>query len=171
VEVLCSRARQGKYRSHKACGKRICENRESGRQCRQQLGFCNSDRSVLVFDTHFTPEAGQALLAAIRSVTIKAGAISLSNSHAHADHTHGNQAFGDAQLISSSSRQARCAAKRSPISEPDLSDRSISNKQNAARSGAGSRCGSDTANARADQIREDYLKTISYLKIMAPFVM
>jgi hypothetical protein len=34
-------------------------------------GFVVLDRSVLVFDTHFTPEAGGALLDAVRSVTSK----------------------------------------------------------------------------------------------------
>ena len=58
------------------------------------------EQSVLVFDTHFTPEAGASLLAAIRSVTPKPVRY-VVNSHWHADHTHGNQAFAGAQIISS----------------------------------------------------------------------
>jgi cyclase len=63
-------------------------------------GFVVLDQSVLVFDTHFTPEAGQDLLAAIRSVTSKPVRY-VVNSHWHADHTHGNQAFRDACFIGS----------------------------------------------------------------------
>ncbi len=50
------------------------------------------EHGVLVFDTHFTPEAGQALRKAIESVTPKP-ILYLVNSHFHPDHTHGNQAF------------------------------------------------------------------------------
>ena len=50
------------------------------------------EHGVLVFDTHFTPEAGQALRKAIESVTTKP-ILFLVNSHFHPDHTHGNQAF------------------------------------------------------------------------------
>ena len=64
-------------------------------------GVAVLDQSVLVFDTHFTPEAGASLLAAIRSVTPKPVRY-VVNSHWHADHTHGNQVFAGAQLISSS---------------------------------------------------------------------
>ncbi len=50
------------------------------------------DRSVLVFDTHFTPEAGQALAARILAITAKRVRF-VVNSHFHSDHTHGNQAM------------------------------------------------------------------------------
>jgi cyclase len=50
------------------------------------------EHGVLVFDTHFTPEAGQQLRKAIESVTTKP-ILYLVNSHFHPDHTHGNQAF------------------------------------------------------------------------------
>jgi cyclase len=50
------------------------------------------EHGVLVFDTHFTPEAGQQLRKAIESVTTKP-VLYLVNSHFHPDHTHGNQAF------------------------------------------------------------------------------
>jgi cyclase len=62
-------------------------------------GFVILDRSVLVFDTHYTPEAGLALLTKIRSITPKPVRF-VVNSHYHADHTHGNQAFpGSSQII------------------------------------------------------------------------
>lgn len=62
-------------------------------------GFVILDKSVLVFDTHYTPEAGQALLSKIRSITSKPVRF-VVNSHYHADHTHGNQAFpGSCHII------------------------------------------------------------------------
>ncbi len=63
-------------------------------------------RGVLVFDTHFTPEAGQALLAKIQALTPKPVCY-LVNSHFHSDHTHGNQAFPRAQFIFSSANARR----------------------------------------------------------------
>jgi cyclase len=64
-------------------------------------GFVVLEHCVLVFDTHFTPEAGQALASDIRSVTSKPVRY-IVNSHFHPDHTHGNQAFGGMpQIISS----------------------------------------------------------------------
>ena len=50
------------------------------------------EHGVLVFDTHFTPEAGQQLRKAIEAVTTKP-VLFLVNSHFHPDHTHGNQVF------------------------------------------------------------------------------
>jgi glyoxylase-like metal-dependent hydrolase (beta-lactamase superfamily II) len=50
------------------------------------------EHGVLVFDTHFTPEAGQQLRKAIEAVTTKPVQF-LINSHFHPDHTHGNQVF------------------------------------------------------------------------------
>ncbi len=61
---------------------------------------------VLVFDTHFTPEAGQALLTEIQAVTPKPVRY-LVNSHYHSDHTHGNQAFPRVQCIFASGNGRR----------------------------------------------------------------
>jgi len=63
-------------------------------------GILILERSVLVFDTHFTPEAGKALLQSIRSITAKPINY-IVNSHFHPDHTHGNQVFVGAQIIGS----------------------------------------------------------------------
>ena len=63
-------------------------------------------RSVLVFDTHFTPEAGQALQSKVQAITAKPVRF-LINSHFHSDHTHGNQAFPRAQYIVASSNARR----------------------------------------------------------------
>ncbi len=56
------------------------------------------EQSVLVFDTHFTPEAGLALLTKIQAITSKPVRF-VVNSHFHPDHTHGNQAFVKTQQI------------------------------------------------------------------------
>ncbi len=56
------------------------------------------ESGVLLFDTHFTPEAGQALEELIKSVTAQPVRY-LVNSHFHPDHTHGNQAFATTRHI------------------------------------------------------------------------
>ena len=61
-------------------------------------GFVVLQNSVLIFDSHSTPEAGQRLLAQIREITSKPVRY-IVNSHYHPDHTHGNQALGPAQQI------------------------------------------------------------------------
>jgi glyoxylase-like metal-dependent hydrolase (beta-lactamase superfamily II) len=61
-------------------------------------GLVILQNSVLIFDSHATPEAGQRLLAEIRELTPKPVRY-VVNSHHHADHTHGNQALGPAQII------------------------------------------------------------------------
>jgi glyoxylase-like metal-dependent hydrolase (beta-lactamase superfamily II) len=61
-------------------------------------GIVVLDGGVLVFDTHFTPDAGQLLLAGIQSLTPKPVRF-LVLSHFHPDHTHGNQVFPNAPLI------------------------------------------------------------------------
>src|SRR2546422_11613730 len=47
------------------------------------------ERSVLVFDTHFTPDAALDLLSEIQKITGKPVRY-LVNSHFHPDHSHGN---------------------------------------------------------------------------------
>jgi len=132
-------------------------------------GIVILEHSVLVFDTHFTPEAGQALLTAIRSVTQKPVSY-VVNSHAHADHTHGNQVFADAQLIGST-------AARRDVLEIDLPSlkqtvgiaqsqieklrRDMSKETDVTQTKA--------LNAQT-RSREEYLRTMSRLKIVAPFV-
>jgi cyclase len=64
------------------------------------------DSGVLIFDTHFTPEAGEALLEKIKTVTARPVRY-LVNSHFHPDHTHGNQAFTMVRQIIGSSNTRR----------------------------------------------------------------
>lgn len=132
-------------------------------------GVAVFDQSVLVFDTHFTPEGGASLLSAIRSVTPKPVGY-VVNSHWHADHTHGNQAFPGAQFISSTSAQRDVLQldlpsfnrtvrvtktqlerlRQSELKEPDAGQRQ----------------------RLRDQIksREDYLQTVTRLKITPPLI-
>jgi cyclase len=132
-------------------------------------GFIILDHSVLVVDTHFTPEAGQALLAAIRAVTLKP-VLYVINSHAHADHTHGNQVFADAQLIGSS-------AARRDVLEGDLPslNRTVAVAQaqlEKLRREIAKEKDSTQVQRLREQIktREDYVQTMSRLKITAPFI-
>ncbi len=69
-------------------------------------GIVVLDHFVVVFDTHFTPEAGQLLLARIQSLTSKPVRY-IVDSHFHPDHTHGNQSFPNAPLIVGSTNTRR----------------------------------------------------------------
>jgi cyclase len=69
-------------------------------------GIVLLERGVLIFDTHFTPDAGQLLLARVQSLTPKPVRF-LINSHFHPDHTHGNQVFPNSPLIIGSTNARR----------------------------------------------------------------
>jgi cyclase len=132
-------------------------------------GFVILDRSVLVFDTHFTPEAAQALLAEIRSVTPKPIRY-VVNSHSHADHTHGNQAFPEAQLIGSTNARREVLEVDLPSLNRTVNttERQLEKlRQEAIKE-------KDPSQKRRyyEQIktREDYVRTVSRLKILAPFI-
>lgn len=132
-------------------------------------GIVVLEHSVLVFDTHFTPEAGQSLQSAIRSITPKPVRF-IVNSHAHADHTHGNQVFPDAQLIGSS-------AARKDALQMDLPalNRTIAIAQSQLeklRREISKESNSNQAQRLREQIktREAYLQAMSRLKITAPLV-
>jgi cyclase len=127
------------------------------------------DHSVLVIDTHFTPEAGLNLLNAIRSLTPKPVRF-VVNTHAHADHTHGNQVFGDAQIIGSS-------ASRRDVLQMDLPslNRTLAVTQtqlDKLRSEVSKGKNPTQVQLLRDQIRsrEAYLQTMTRLKIKAPFI-
>jgi cyclase len=71
--------------------------------------------SVLVYDTHFTPEAGQALAGRIRAVTANPVRYVVLG-HYHPDHTHGSQAFPTtAQVISSTAGRRDMLQKDVPV--------------------------------------------------------
>jgi glyoxylase-like metal-dependent hydrolase (beta-lactamase superfamily II) len=132
-------------------------------------GIVLLDHSVLVFDTHFTPDAAQALLAGIRSITSKPVRY-VVNSHAHADHTHGNQVFPEAQLISSTNARRDVLQ----IDLPSL-NRTIGIAKTQLEK-LRQDMGRETDAAKLQQLREqikpreNYLQNVSRLKILAPFV-
>lgn len=63
-------------------------------------GIVVLEHFAVVFDTHFTPEAGQILFSRIQSTTSKPVRY-VVNSHFHPDHTHGNQSFPTAVFVAS----------------------------------------------------------------------
>ncbi len=69
-------------------------------------GIIVLDSGVLIFDTHFTPEAGASLLDKVKTVTPHPVRY-VVNSHFHPDHTHGNQAFLSARQIIGSTNTRR----------------------------------------------------------------
>jgi len=84
-------------------------------------GIVVLERSVLVFDSHFTPEAGQNLLSQIQGITSKPVRY-LVNSHFHPDHTHGNQAFPAAtQMIGSANTRRDMLQKDLPAMNRTIS--------------------------------------------------
>ena len=132
-------------------------------------GVAILEQSVLVFDAHFTPEAGASLLAAIRSVTPNSVRY-IVNSHWHADHTHGNQAFAGAQLISSSN------ARRDMLQNdlPSLNRTVRVAKQQLEKLHQAVSKESDAAERQKmrEQIkaREEYLQTVTRLNITVPVI-
>lgn len=132
-------------------------------------GFVVLDESVLVFDTHFTPEAGAELWKVIRSITSKPIRYVI-NSHGHSDHTHGNQAFAEAHLIGS-------ANARRDVMQVDIPsrDRTLSiaeNQLRMLRQESKKNIDASSAARLQEQIktREEYMQAISKLKIIAPSV-
>jgi glyoxylase-like metal-dependent hydrolase (beta-lactamase superfamily II) len=132
-------------------------------------GIVVLDRSVIVFDTHFTPEAGEALVAAIRATT-PIPVRYVVNSHWHADHTHGNQAFGNAQLISSVN--ARRDMLQVDLPSLNRTTQTAQTQINKLRQAMKSETDAGRLQTIRDQIksREDYLTTMARLKITAPTV-
>lgn len=132
-------------------------------------GFVVLDQSVLVFDTHFTPEAGRDLLEAVRSVTPKPVRY-VVNSHWHADHTHGNQVFSNADLIGSTKTRNGVLQNDLPSLERTIG---IAQKQ-LERLNQSVQKEKDSLRVRKlqDQIkpRKDYLRTMSRLRINEPVV-
>ncbi|PYV13852.1 MAG: hypothetical protein DMG07_13245, partial [Acidobacteria bacterium] len=85
-------------------------------------GFVVLESGVLVFDTHATPGAGEALRAEVRKVT-NLPIRFVVNSHFHPDHTHGNQAFsagGTADVLASTQTRRDILQKDIPAMNRSL---------------------------------------------------
>lgn len=132
-------------------------------------GIVVLDHSVLVFDTHFTGEAGQELFKEIRSITQNPVRYVI-NSHAHADHTHGNQVFPGAQLIGSDS--ARREVLQGDLPSWQRSVASTEAQLVSLRREIEGETDSEQKKRLREQlrVREVYLQNISRLKIKAPFI-
>jgi cyclase len=132
-------------------------------------GFVVLDHCVLIFDTHFTPEAGQALQAAVRSVTSRPVQY-VVNSHGHPDHTHGNQVFPDAQLIGSGS--ARRDTLEGDLPSLNRAVHTSRSQLEQLRKDLARETDAGQIKRVRDQIksREEYLQSMSRLRIAAPFV-
>jgi cyclase len=132
------------------------------------VGVVVFERATLVFDTHFSPEAGKELISQIRTVTAKPVRY-VVNSHFHPDHTHGNQAFMDAMFIGST-------ATRRDVLNVDLPNmkRAVATAQNQLEKLRREMAQGDATvrgqNLRDIKAREDYLETMSHQKIIAPVV-
>jgi cyclase len=132
-------------------------------------GIVVLEHSVLVVDTHFTPEAGQSLQGAIRSITSKPVRF-IVNSHGHADHTHGNQVFPDAQLIGSSA--ARKDALQMDLPSLNRTIAITQSQLEKLRREISKESNSNQVRQLREQIktREAYIQAMSRLKITAPFI-
>ncbi len=126
------------------------------------------EHSVLVFDTHFTPEAGQALAGRIRAVTQNPVRFVVL-SHFHPDHTHGTQAFASAPIVLSSSATRRDMLQKDiPVMNRAVTAAEAQvakmNKEVAAIKDPAQQ----EALRRQIRLRDDFLQRISRLKIAQP---
>jgi cyclase len=128
------------------------------------------EQCVLVYDTHFTPESGQALLRSIQAVTSKPVRY-VVNSHFHPDHTHGNQAFSKIQYIISSSNARRdMLQKDQPAFNRMLSvAEGQVERLRKALSRAETRSQKDTLQSQM-RAREEFLARMSRLRIVLPTI-
>ncbi len=132
-------------------------------------GIVVLQKGVLVFDTHFTPEAGRQLLDDIRSITSKP-VLYVVNSHYHPDHTHGNQAFPGAHVIAIERTREDILGKDLPSLNRTIS---VTESQlDGLRKTASRETNPERRKALREQIqtREDYLATLSRLTIVLPVV-
>jgi cyclase len=132
-------------------------------------GIIILEHGVIVFDTHFTPEAGFQLKEEIRSITSKTVTY-IVNSHFHPDHTHGNQAFPDAIIIGSQPTRRDILQKDLPSLNQIISvtNSQLEKIQNAAYKEEDPK----KIDAMQKQIkaRKGYLNTLSHLKLSAPLI-
>ncbi len=126
------------------------------------------EHSVVVYDTHFTPEAGQALASRIRAVTPNPVRYVVLG-HFHPDHTHGTQAFASAPHVLSSSATRRemlqkdIPAMNRAVATTEAQVAKLNKEIAALRDPA-----QQEALRRQVRAREDFLQRMSRLKIVQP---
>jgi len=132
-------------------------------------GFILLERSVLVFDTHFTPEEGQQLLDEINTIT-PLPVRYVVNSHYHPDHTHGNQIFTDAHIIANRGTRQDILDNDRPSLERTI--RVTTSQLERMREDAAKLKDPERIDSIQEQIgtRDAYLKELQELHIKAPFV-
>lgn len=132
-------------------------------------GFVILGNSVIVFDTHFTPEEGKELrdeIKAITSLPIRY----VVNSHYHPDHTHGNQVFRDAHVIGNLGTRRDILEKDLPSLERTIS---VTTSQLEKMHEELSRLRNpERAESVQQQIenRQEYLDTLKALHIVPPLI-
>ncbi len=131
-------------------------------------GIVMLESSILVFDSHYTPEAASRLIEHVRKIS-RLPIRYLVNSHHHADHTHGNQAFQGVQhTVASTAARADILEKDLPalLRVQAIAERQIEQIRRELRQQTDER-----ARARLqDQIRsrEENLARMQKLRIVAP---
>jgi cyclase len=128
------------------------------------------ESGVLIFDTHFTPEAGESLLEKVKGVTPHPVRY-IVNSHFHSDHTHGNQAFAAARQILGSTNTRRSMLQKDLAALNQA--RTIAQKQVEQLA---NQIRAETDVRRQDALRAEmkqrlaFMQRMSVLRILAPGV-
>jgi glyoxylase-like metal-dependent hydrolase (beta-lactamase superfamily II) len=130
-------------------------------------GIVVLESGILVFDTHFTPEAGEVLAEKIRALSTKPVRY-LVNSHYHADHTHGNQVFQAARLILGSINTRRAMLD---LDLPKLNRARVIAQGQVEQLSKELSQGGDAQALRVQlNQRQAYLRRLSAMKILPPDV-
>lgn len=132
-------------------------------------GFVLLNSSVLVFDTHFTPEEGAELLDEIEQIT-SLPVRYVVNSHYHPDHTHGNQIFKNAQIIGNEGTRRDILEKDLPSLERSITV--TTSQLEKMREGLSGPRDPDRLESQRQQIenRQEYLDTLKALHIVPPLI-
>lgn len=131
-------------------------------------GIIVLESGVLLFDSHFTPEAGEALQEKIKAVTPRPVRY-IVNSHFHSDHTHGNQSFPTVRQIIGSTDTRRDMLQRDLASLNQA--QMIAQKQVEQLS---KEMHAETDKRRLDELRAQmnqrtaFMQRMSLLRILAP---
>jgi cyclase len=131
-------------------------------------GFVVLDHGVVVFDAHFSRDAGDALLARIRSTTPKP-VLYLVSSHFHPDHTQGMQSFpSGVQTLSSTNTRRDLLQKNLPVLNRGIA--ALQSQLEGLRKAMAAAQVPEQKETLRSQIaaREQQLQRLSALKVTAP---